>query len=542
MKHLGLATIASGMLAVVTLTSPAHANWRVAETEHFIYYSEAPADELRETVGRMEKFDGLVRALSGNTRPASPVKVVMFEVADMDAVNKTFPFYSEGVGGYYNSTSQGPFLVTFRNTLRSSSDSLFKAGRQSFAWGPEVRQHEYLHHYMYQYFNANYPSWYSEGFAEYYGTMSFPEPNVVEIGHAPYFRIDTIRNQGWLNVEKLLTAKSYADVGDQIGLLYAEGWLLTHLASQKPERGKQLQAYLNAVANGTPYDKAAKDAFGDLEALNKELKQHRNDFRALRLSLKPQDVSTIPVRELDDVESQLMRYKIRLYSGYKYSDLPLIIKTVQDMRAAEPDNRMGLSIQAQLENLAKKYADASATASRLLTLNPDDIEGLTQLGIAKTGLLTPESPADEWETAREPLRSAIKLSPIAIEARVALFKSYLNQKVLPSVEAQNRMVEALNLLPSNDDIRYLLARDFEQRDLIEDAIDVIKPAAFGAFDGDENEKKRRERQLAEASEMFTSVSNYESASDMLKRLEAKRDGRWDEATQTIKPEEEKKAD
>jgi tetratricopeptide (TPR) repeat protein len=533
MKRLNLAVIASGLLSLIALATPAYAEWRVAETENFIYYSEAPPEELRQTVSRMQTFDRLVRALTGNKRPSSPLKVVIFEVADMDEVNNTFPFESQGVGGYYSTTSQGPFLVTFRNTLRTSASSMFKASRQSYNWGPEVRQHEYLHHYMYQYFNTNYPSWYSEGFAEYYGTMAFPEPNVVEIGHAPYFRIDTIRSGGWLHVEKLLTAKSYADVGDQIGQLYAEGWLLTHLAASSPERGKQLQAYLTAVASGTPYEKAATDAFGDLDQLNRELRKHRDDFQAMRLALKPTDDSAIPVRELEPLESDLMRYQIRLYSGFAYADLPQIISHVKNIRAADPDNLMGLRVQVQLENLAGQHAGALETATRLLATQPGDITGLTHLGIASAGLLDAQSDSEAWDQARAPLLQAIKASPTAIEPRVALFKTYLDQGVLPSAAAQNHLVEAFNLLPSNSEIRYLLARDFEQRDLIEDAIAVIKPAAFGAFDGADREKARRERQLSEAAELYTSIAAYESPRDMLKRLEAKLDGRWDESTGTV---------
>ncbi len=533
MTRLSLAAFLSALACLFALAAPAQAGWRVAETENFIYYSEAPPQELRQTVGRLQTFDKLVRALTGNQRASSPLKVVIFEVADMDEVNNTFPYESYGVGGYYSSTRQGPFLVTFRNVLRTGQGSAFKASRQSLTWGPEVRQHEYLHHYMYQYFNANYPSWYSEGFAEYYGTMAFPEPNVVEIGHAPYFRMDAIRSGDWIHVEKLLTAKSYADVRDQIGALYAEGWLLTHLAATRPERGAQLKAYLNAVANGTPYDQAAREAFGDLDALNRELRKYRSEFKAVRLSLKPIDEAAIPVRELTPVESELMRYQIRLYSGFDYAALSQIVSATRKIRAAEPDNRMGLQIQVQLENLAHKHQDALETATRLLALYPGDTIGLTHLGIARAGLLTPQSSEEEWETAREPLREAIATSAIAVEPRVALFQTFLDQKVMPSLEAQNRMVEAFTLVPSNDDIRYLLARDFEQRGMIEDAIGVIKPAAFGAFDGDEREKARREKQLAQAAKRYSNISAYESPVDMLKRLEAKRDGRWDEARGVI---------
>ncbi len=525
----------TSMAAACALAVPAHANWRVAETDHFILYSEAPEDEVVETVTRMETFDTLVRALTNNTRPASPIKVTMFEVADVDAVNATFPYPSSGVGGYYNSTEDGPFLVTFRNVMRTGRRSARKAARKSYDWGPEVRQHEYLHHYMYQYFNANYPSWYSEGFAEYYGTMAFPEENVVEIGHAPYFRVDTIRENAWLPVRKLLTAKSYADVGQDIGQLYAEGWLLTHLGAQNKERGAQLQQYLAAVAAGTPYEEAATNAFGDLDVLDAELRKHRQNINAMRLSLKPMNLGTIPVRELTDMESRLMRYQIRLYSGYEKSALPQIVGAVREIRAEAPDNVMGLEIQAQLENLANMPEQAAQTTEHLLRIDPTNIVGLTERGKALTGQLSQSSDDAAWSEARKPFQAAIAASNIAIAPRVAFFESFLAQGQSPSVEAQNRMVEAFQLLPQNDEIRYLLARDFEQRGLIDDAIAIIEPAAFGAFDGDAREKRRRGKAMERYAERYTNIENYETPRDMLDRLEAKKDGRYDPETNTFTP-------
>lgn len=518
---------------VGALSFPAAAAWRVAETEHFVYYSEAPDAELRETVVRMETFDKLVRALTGNTRPSSPIKVTMFEVATMDDVNATFPYPSRGVGGYFSTTAQGPFLVTFRNAVRDRN-SAFRAAQQSITWGPEVRQHEYLHSYMYQYFNANYPTWYSEGFAEYYGSMSFPEPGVVEIGHAPQFRMNAILRQPWLPASKLLTAKSYADL-DDVGMLYAQGWLLTHYAAQNPERGRQMQQYLRSVATGVAYDKAAKDAFGDLEVLDNELKKHARNLRAVRLSLKPVDVGKVTIRELPPVEDAMMRYRIRLNSGFARSALPIAVRAVRAARAADPANLEALHIQAQLENLAGLPADALKTAEAILARDPDNVWGLTEKGKAMVGLLTAQSSPSAWAAARAPLEQAAKRDKLAIEPRVALYRSFEGQGGLADLVAQNRLVEAFNLLPQDDDIRYLLARDFELRGMLDDAIQVIEPAAFGSFEGDEGKKKKRERARAQAAERYTNISNYESPRDMLARLTAKKQGRWDETAQAIKP-------
>lgn len=522
MKTIRTLASAVGLAALAVAAAPAFAGWKVAETEHFIYYSEAPEKEVLEAVSRMEKFDTLVRGLTGNTRPSSKLKVVMFELESMDDIARTMPYPADGVGGYYNSTEKGPFLVTFRENVRTGRDSAFKSSKTSFAWGPEVQQHEYLHHYMYQYFNTNYPTWYSEGFAEYYGTMAFPEEWVAEVGHAPFGRLNAIRNSPWLPVKELLTAKSYGDVRD-IGALYSQGWLLTHFASQNPERGKQLNQYLRLVATGSTYDEAAEKAFGDLASLDKDLRAHRNDINAMRLSLKPMNFGDIKVRELSPIDDELMYYQIRLSSGFDRQGLPLVVRTVREKIAAATPTSNAYSILAQLEVLDGQFAPAIASADKALALDPKNASALVAKSKAMQGMLTPQSSTEQWEAARVPVREAIALSAYDPEPRMALFHSYLAQGVTPPDEGQNAIIEAFNLLPQNDDIRYLLARDFEQRGNIEDAIAIIEPAAFGTFDGDDSTAKKRRRALGKAAERYTNITDYESARDMLTRLQEKRD-------------------
>lgn len=513
--------ITSFKLALATLVvipAPALADWRVAETKNFIYYSEADDAELTATVQELEKFDTLIRAFTNNRKPVNPAKLVIFEVDGLDDVRNTLPYPAGSVAGYYTTTSTGPFLVTFRKDIVTSKNSIMKASNQPIRLGPEVRQHEYLHHYMYQYFNTNYPVWYSEGFAEYYGTMAFPEENVAEVGHAPIGRVDAIRFGEWLHVRDLLKAKSYADV-DNISALYAQGWLLTHMGAQNPVRGKQLQQYLAGVVAGEDYEKAAEAAFGDLDELNKELRKHSRGFNSMRLSLKPLNLGPVDIRTLSPAESALMHYKIRLKSGMKVSDLPAMTRNAAQILAREPGSVMGHEVVAQLQNMAGEHTDASATADRLLALDPGNVTGMTEKGKALLGVLDTASTAQQWADGRAWLEKAAAASATATDPRVALFQSYEKQGVMPAVEAQNRLVEAFQLIPQNDDIRYLLARDFEQRGMIDDAIGIIKPAAFGAFDGDEGEKRKRQRALAKAADRYTNISNYESPIDMLKRLE-----------------------
>src|SRR5690606_27248766 len=100
--------------------------------------------------------------------------------------------------------------------------------------------HEYTHHFMYHYFPATYPTWYSEGFAEFWGATRFLDNNVVEVGHPANHRFGSFVQGRWLPIGRLLAAQNYADV-PEVDLLYAEGWLLVRYAWDNPERKRQLQ-------------------------------------------------------------------------------------------------------------------------------------------------------------------------------------------------------------------------------------------------------------------------------------------------------------
>ena len=525
-KKLGSTVAFASALAFAT---PALADWKSVETDHFIYYSEDDTDAVRQNVVQLEMFDTLVRALTGNQRPPSEVKVRIFELKDMDILNRYLG--SRGIGGFYNNNDMGPYLFTFREAIKERA-SMFRTNKNTVVWAPEVRQHEYLHHYMYQYFNSNYPSWYSEGFAEYYGTMAFPEENVVEIGHAPQFRMNALRGGAWMPAEKLLTARSYAEAEDTRAL-YAQGWLLTHLAARNPERGKQLQDYLKRISAGEEYKSAAEAAFGDLNQLDKELRKHKDDIRAVRLSLKPMDVGSVEIDEMSKFESDIFDYMMRLNIGIRESDREKIRSHVRELRSQNPNHPLGIEVQARLAQLAEDWEEEESMGDLLLAADPESRLGKYFKGhalVLKAGLNKPEA---EYEEGRRLLAEAAKAAENEPEPLIDFYRSYLLSDGIPPAEAQNALMSAVTMLPGHRDLRMYAARDFEWRGMIDEAIFMISPLAFGTFDGDDRQRRRREEAMAELIEKYGRIIVEDTPKEMLERLEAKRDGRWDEETQSV---------
>jgi hypothetical protein len=513
-------------VAALAVSAPAHAEWVEVQSTNFRYFSDDRPEAVVERVTNLEKLDRIVRTVTGSKKAPSPLRVTAYEVPTMQDVQKTLPGSPGGVAAYYTTSNLGAHLVTFHRPLKVPAGGRLQ---RTYRIQDEVTQHEYLHHMMFQYFPANYPTFYPEGFAEYYGTIQFEPNDVIVVGHAPAGRLEAMSD--WLDVRKMLTAKSYADVSN-LGGLYAQGWLLTHMAAARPERGKQLQQYLSDVSKGVPYEEAAEKAFGDLNKFNSELRAYKDEVTALTIKLNGIDPGPVTVRKLSPVEEQLVETELMLRSTVKKSDLGGAARRVAAVVAQNPGDAYGLGTLALVEHLAGDSAAARSAAERAIAADADNVRGNMVMGL----ILAEEAGTNEarLDAARQHFLTAMAADKTDTWSRIAFYDSYRKSGALPPPEAQNELMNAFNLMPSNDRIRYKLALDFEQRGMVDDAIFIISPAAFGTFDGDEREKRKRQRQLVEAADKYTNIEITETPLEMLQRLEAKRDGRWDEATKTIR--------
>jgi hypothetical protein len=232
------------------------------------------------------------------------------------------------------------------------------------------------------------------------------------------------------------------------------------------------------------------------------------------------DIGEIGMRELNPLENALMRYEVGLRSGFRRDGMARVSDNVRAARAPAPDDPYGLAVQSEIDLLADNPKAALVSADKLVKLKPDDPRGLLAKGRAELALLGKAAGGPQGDAARQSILRATKLEPANPEPLVAWYRSYSDAGVLPPAPAQNALMTALKLLPQDGDIRYMAAADFEKRGMIDEAIVVISPAAFGSFDGDEGEERKREKESAKFAAMYTNISNNESPKKMLERLNA----------------------
>ena len=498
----------------------ARAEWKEATSTHFQVYSEGSEEQLREFATKLEKFNYVLRFYHKVTAPPSPIKLKVYLMPSIPAVGKMFG--SEDVAGYYVPDARGLMMVGTRTGAARGSD--IRTSREEAEFDSEsILLHEYAHHFMFQYFPATYPTWYSEGFAELWGATRFLPNNVVEVGRPASYRFGSFFENRWLPVSKLLTAQSYRDV-PELDLLYAEGWLLVRLAFEKPERSRQLQAYLTAINAGATYEQAMKQGFGNVESLNSELSQYagRSRFNVLQLPFKPIPVGNMAVRRVSPAEDALMTYSIKFGQGILQSEAAEFAGKVRDIAARFPNDAHALNVLAEAERLAGKYDAANAALDKLLAIAPNDPRGLMQKGIVAVAGLKAAASTDKkaWDAARAYLVRAAKFAPKDPLILAAFHDSYRSQGVLPPDAAQNALYEAMELAPSDDDLRYRVAADFEQRGMLEEAVAIIRPLAL-TLPSKESDKQRRERLKLEDKYRGAGREKRETARDMFVRLQRK---------------------
>ena len=112
--------------------------------------------------------------------------------------------------------------------------------------------------------------------------------------------------------------------------------------------------------------------------------------------------------------------------------------------------------------------------------------------------------------------------PDDLRAQIDVVNSFVAQGVSPPESAQNALYAAMELAPSDGELRYKVARDFEHRNMIPDAIAIIRPIAYASpHRGTESESERQLRERREQRERGAGEIVHETPREMLARLEEK---------------------
>lgn len=437
---------------MVALPSVARAEWNKATSDHFIIYGETSSAKLRGFTERVEKFDGLMRVMTGQGKETSPNKLIIFVVRDVAAVQRLIGKARRNTAGFYSPSIAGSIAIVPRSAGDGSALDLD---------ADTVLFHEYAHHFMLQYFAAGYPAWYVEGFAEYYSTTEFRKDGSIAVGMPALHRATSLILLPTYPLTKMFAADAGKMSEDQTASFYGQSWLLTHYLRFEPTRKGQLNTYLKAFASGVPPEKAAIDAFGDVAKLQSDLKRYlqasKMSYQQLRGVALP--LPTIDVAAVNPAESALMPLYIRFMNGsHGQDEVDSFVLAARTAAARTPNEPRALELLAEGELDAEQFDAATKANDALLIQRPTDARALLRRArIAAAIMIDTDKYPGGWKAIRSLIVKANRASPDDPFPLSEYFSSFGRDGVQPTPIATDGLFRALQLAPQVPNLRFSLA-------------------------------------------------------------------------------------
>lgn len=481
--------------------SPAYAEWWEAKTEHFIIYSEDTERNTRAFATELERFDHALRSLQ--TTKFDPIesdslKVTIYRVGDIDYMGRLA--HSSGVAGFYR-RQMYPVAFTPVKGLKTQVGSIVKTDSRTNLDPRSVLFHEYAHHFMFQYFPAGYPSWYTEAFAETAATIDLKDDGTFHLGNPPQYRSDALFNSMMtVTPQSLLASTARPDGEDHYGY-YSVGWLMNHYLTFNTSRKGQLQTYLRLVNSGVDSGPAARQAFGDLNRLGSEIGRYKTSGKLGGALVRPATKADpqITMRRLTEDEEAVMRVKARTRAGVTRSIARGVAADSRDLARKYPNSLAAHLQLAEAEYDARNLDGAEAAADRAIQINPNSVEAL----MLKTQVLLKRGKKDKQflPQARTFATRANRIDPIDPAPLVANYLSYYDAGEAVPERAIIGLETAYDRARQDVGLRLVLGRQLLAEKKGKLARDILLPLGLNPHESKDKKTMREVIELIDASKV-----------------------------------------
>jgi tetratricopeptide (TPR) repeat protein len=467
-------------LGLSLLHAPAHAEWREASSRHFLVYSEGSEQSLRDFAGKLEKFDKAMRLRLGfgdeDLGPGN--RVTVFLVDDLAAVQRLARTRGSGVAGFYSGRAGGSIAVVPRASGAGGRNDLAPA---------TILLHEYSHHLMLQSAAAAYPAWFREGFAEFYSTARFEKDGSIGFGAAANHRAWSLVGMAPLPIEVLFDpTRRKLSREEWIATIYGRGWLLTHYLTFDRARSGQLVAYLKAINRGKGSLEAAREAFGDLRVLERELKGylHRKMIPYLPMKAELLKIQPVAIRTLRPGEAAIMDLWMRSQVGVTDEEAGRLARDMRKAAAAWPNDSAVQAALAEAEFDADDLDAADAAAGRAIAADPKNIDGLVyRARVAFERARTSRAGDEAWRAVRKLIGQANRADPNDPEPLILYYRSFVEQGAKPTPLAVSGLLQAFALAPQDPGLRMNAARQLLVDGNAVEARRALAPIAYDPHGG-----------------------------------------------------------
>ncbi len=472
-----------GAAALLFGSTAVQAKWHEASSRHFTIYADQDPAELKAFAETLERFNSAVREARGiaDVEPGASSRVTLYVLRDVGAIQKLYG--DDNVAGFYMPKASGSVAFVpdkgSRGKWGLSADGIFF--------------HEYMHHLMHGDTDRPWPSWVSEGSAEFYATPKFTANGGVEFGAPPLYRADVLSPVGTLSLAKMLSGDFTYLTYREYESIYGRGWMLIHYLAFEPQRRGQLTRYLNGIAAGVPALKAAEDAFGDLRKLERELYSYykRNTFKLTTIPADRLSIPPISTRALSAGESELIDARIKLARGGKRVGAAALADRATAVAARYPGDARVQTLTAQLKNSADDHQAALSAADKAVALDARSYPALIERAHAMMALAKSDKKGADWNKVRAAFLAANKVDPEGAEPLIGYYRSFVAQGISPTSNAAEGLAYALVLAPQDDQLRMEIVGHMIDSNRLESASRALMPLAFDPHKG-----KRRNAAIA----------------------------------------------
>lgn len=468
---------AAAALALSAVALPARAEWRVAESARFVVYSESSERALRAYVQKLESYDRALR-LQLNLDPDGGVgrKLPVYMVRSQAELAALRPDAGRDLKGYYLATDEEIFAVALPEGI-----------------GDDVLMHEYAHHFMMQNASTGYPSWFIEGFAEYYMTADI-EANRVHLGKANENRVYWLTNSPWIPLDQLLTKTPGQVEGTQRLTYYPMAWLLTHWFLSDDTRRQQLGDYLTRVRGGGDRVTSMQEATGlSLSELRAELDRHlhgRLTYYRINADFPRADVT---VRPLDETTGDLLLLGLRLKTPSSDEARAEVIERVRRESAPYANTSAGRLIQGHAELHFGDEARGEEILKALVADEPQNVEALQLLASHRLQQIAdrPEDAETLFDEANVWIQQAKAVAPTDYRTLMLVATAGQSSPDYPRQQDLDAWILAFRAAPQLGQIRIQAAQALLRRNRVREAIFLLEPVAGDPHGGSGSEYARR---------------------------------------------------
>lgn len=459
-SHLSAQTPAStkDVTEVVISGQQNASNWFRAESQHFIVFSDAKQQDVAQLLNKLERFDYLLRLYTkADTSTASKQKTTLYYMArirDLNQIDKNQPAYAIGL---YNSCALGVQGFGAHMYYRENLDRALE--KQPENEGLAYIFEAYARHFLYRYSNLRTPTWYIDGFAQYFAGTRFNDTETL-IGNPPqsllsYLAFMSNGHRRSLDYTDILLQNdskghNYAGAAGLRLEFQARSWILTHYLLSSAENLQHFRRFIALGLEGVEPTQAFEQAFGyKVSKLNNVLWKYRlQTANAIKVNLTAGGAGDIEFTSLPAAANNLL-----------LADAAL--KTC-------PTPKAGMALLDRVRNEAKKFPRsdlAQFTLSRaeidwgnpqdaiaFLTTkaNENNFDALYLLGRAQSKLAE-QSQGEQQQaylaSAQANLLRAVALNQQSAEASYAYFKVGIQTQAIPNNEVLGAAIIAAQLQP-----------------------------------------------------------------------------------------------